>query len=103
MSLFLAEIAGILERQRLDLIVNGLIPGTRYNLHLYYDPKIESRPVPIKNGAYVKRQGNSIVFDSFVVNYNPSYNSMADALLCIPVLSLDGIGISNIVQADTRS
>ena len=38
MSLFLAEIAGRMERERLDQIVDGLVPGKKYELYAYSLP-----------------------------------------------------------------
>lgn len=103
MSLFLAEIAGRMERERLEKIVNGLIPGRVYDLHRYYRYGLEQKPPkpePIARGKFIQRQGNRLIFDDgLVVNYRPSYNSIVDAVSGLPVLSFNGIDISNIVEA----
>ena len=115
MSLFLAEIAGKMERERLDKVVDALVRGNRYELYAYSlppgiePPRMEfefnqdtqysypnlrdllklrdSKPDAIARGIFIERVGDRLIFDKFEVYYNSGYNPLVDATRGIPVLS----------------
>ncbi len=96
MSLFLAEIAGRMERERIDRLTDSLIPGMEYNL-IPYRRHDEPKPSPVRTGMFFQRHANVLIFDGFILDYYPGYNSMVDAISGIPVLSLNGVGIYDLI------
>jgi len=97
MSLFLAEIANQKERERLEKMIDGLVPDKKYLLYPYrYND--EPKPKYIARGKFVGRNKTELIFDRFTVDYHAGYNSIVDAISGTHVIELDGIGIARVVE-----